>query len=94
MLINLIKYPHNKLTAIPKVASITLPFHCFIVLPVDGTAKRLKRHQTKVLEKTIELSVVVDDSLHEQQNLTTYILRIINTVSGYKQQLLISSKIG
>lgn len=47
------------------------------------SGKRLKRHNTKVLEKTIELALVIDRSLYNihQENLEDYILHIMNTVS-------------
>ena len=46
------------------------------------SGKRLKRHHSEVLEKTIELGLVIDRPLYQmhKENLTDYVLHIMNTV--------------
>ncbi|XP_011406035.2 PREDICTED: A disintegrin and metalloproteinase with thrombospondin motifs 18-like isoform X2 [Amphimedon queenslandica] len=71
--------------------------HCSSPAPTDQVSgERLKRHQSKVLEKTIELALVIDRSLYSihQENLTDYILHIMNTVTHlYKDPSIGSASI-
>ena len=60
------------------MASIT-----FSLVKTSNEYIRLKRHQHKVIEKTVEVAVVADSSLLNvhQTMLTPYLLGIMNTVS-------------